>query len=258
MSAAGEANHLDGGQYSPDSIRKYEAIYGPNFVSPGGQATALAVLSLVELTPGMRVLDVGCGLGGAALLMAERFGAQVHGIDVSSNMLRVAEERCREAGMTHAIRFAQTDVLDYDAPVEYDLAHSRDVFLHVHDKARLFAKLMQCLRPGGRLLFSDYLRGAGMPSAEFAAYVRARGYHLLDVDTYRAVLERAGFVVERAEDRTDEFIAILERELAGLPSSRLPAHEREELAESWRAKIRRAHAGEQRWGVFVAQKPVDK
>ncbi|HEX5689683.1 MAG TPA: methyltransferase domain-containing protein [Roseiflexaceae bacterium] len=258
MSAAGEPNDLDAGQYSSDSIRKYEAIYGRNFVSPGGLATALAVLSLVEIPPGAQVLDVGCGLGGAALLMAQRFGAQVQGVDVSSNMLRVAEVRSRQAGLAHAIHFAQADILDYDPPVEYDLAHSRDVFLHIHDKARLFGKLMQCLRPGGRLLFTDYLCGADAPSEEFAAYVRARGYHLVDVDSYRTLLERAGFVVERAEDRTDEFIAILERELAGLPSSRLPAHERDELAESWRAKIRRAQNGEQRWGVFVAQKPVDK
>jgi hypothetical protein len=58
-----------------------------------------------------------------------------------------------------------------------------------------------------------------------------------------------------AEDRTADFIAILERELDQLHASRLPAHDREELAQSWLAKLRRARAGEQRWGVFVGRKP---
>jgi phosphoethanolamine N-methyltransferase len=254
--ATGGPNELDAGQYSSDSIRKYEAIYGRNFISPGGRLTALAILGLVEITPGMRVLDVGCGLGGAALLMARRFGARVQGVDVSRNMLGVAQARCQQAGLAHAISFAQADILDYDSPVAYDLAHSRDAFLHIHDKARLFAKLMDCLRPGGRLLFTDYLCGAGAPSAEFAAYGRARNYELVELDAYRALLERAGFVVQRAEDRTAEFAGILERELARLRTSRMPAHERLELAESWQAKLGRARAGEQRWGVFVGQKPA--
>jgi phosphoethanolamine N-methyltransferase len=257
VSAAASPNDLDAGQYTPDSIRKYEAIYGRNFISPGGRATALAMLALIATPPGMQVLDVGCGLGGTALLMARNFGARVHGVDVSRNMLQVAQARCQQAGLTNAVSFELADILHYQPPIAYDLVHSRDVFLHIHDKARLFAVLMRCLRPGGRLLFTDYLCGASAPSPEFAAYVRARNYDLVDLETYRALLERAGFVVERAEDRTAQFAAILERELARLPSSRLPAHERDELAGSWQAKLGRTRAGEQRWGVFVGQKPLE-
>jgi phosphoethanolamine N-methyltransferase len=253
--ATGGHNELDAGQYSCDSIRKYEAIYGRHFISPGGRRTALAILALVEIVPGMRVLDVGCGLGGAALLMARRFGAQVQGVDVSRNMLGIAQVRAQQAGLAHAISFAQADILEYAPPLAYDLVHSRDAFLHIHDKPRLFAKLVDCLRPGGRVLFTDYLCGEGSPSSEFADYVRARNYHVIELETYRGLLEHAGFIVERAEDRTAEFIAILERELARLRSSRLPAHERHELAESWQAKLRRARTGEQRWGLFVGQKP---
>ena len=93
---------LDQGQYSLDEIRKYEAIYGRNFISPGGEATARAILGLVAFTPNMDVLDVGCGLGGAAFLIAQTYGARVHGIDLSRNMLQIAQARCREAQLTHA------------------------------------------------------------------------------------------------------------------------------------------------------------
>src|SRR6266487_4801422 len=107
------ANALDQGQYSLDEIRKYEAIYGRNFISPGGESTARAILSLVEFPPNMDVLDVGCGLGGAAFLIAQMFGARVHGIDLSRNMLQLAQARCREAQLTQAVTFEHADMLRY-------------------------------------------------------------------------------------------------------------------------------------------------
>jgi phosphoethanolamine N-methyltransferase len=167
----------------------------------------------------------------------------------------LARARCRAAGLSHAVSFEHADILRYHASAAYDLAHSRDVFLHIHDKAGLFAALARCLRPGGRLLFSDYLRHSGAQSSEFTAYIRARNYALCTLDEYRALLEGAGFAVIAAEDRTPEFIAILERELDRIQASDLEQRERDELARSWRAKLRRARAGEQRWGVFLGAKP---
>src|SRR5262249_24089548 len=138
-SDAASANSLDAGQYTLDEIRKYEAIYGRNFISPGGAATTRELLGLVAFTPDMPVLDVGCGLGGAAFLIARTFGARVHGIDLSRNMLQTAQVRCQEANLTDAVTFEHADILRYECSEAYDLAHSRDVFLHIHDKAGLLA-----------------------------------------------------------------------------------------------------------------------
>src|SRR5436190_5073856 len=107
------ADALDQGQYSLDEIRKYETIYGRNFISPGGEATARAILGLVAFTPNMDVLDVGCGLGGVAFLMAQTYGARVHGIDLSRNMLQLAQARCQEAQLPQAVTFEHTDILRY-------------------------------------------------------------------------------------------------------------------------------------------------
>jgi phosphoethanolamine N-methyltransferase len=256
MGSEPSSNDLDAGQYTPDAIRMYETVYGRNFISPGGAASTRAVLALVALTPATRVLDVGCGLGGAAFLIAQTFGARVHGIDLSRNMLQLARARCQAAGLSHAVSFEQIDIVRYHAPAAYDLAHSRDVFLHIHDKAGLFAALARCLRPGGRLLFTDYLRRPGAQSSDFKDYIRARNYALCTLDEYRALMEGAGFGVIAAEDRTPEFIAILERELDGILASGLEQRERDDLAQSWQAKLRRARAGEQRWGVFLGAKPA--
>jgi phosphoethanolamine N-methyltransferase len=249
------AQALDTGQYALDEIRKYEAVYGRDFVSPGGRSTARAILDLVAFKPAMDVLDVGCGLGGAAFLMAQTFGARVHGIDLSRNMLQIAQARCQQADLTHAVTFEHADILSYTCPSCYDLVHSRDVFLHIHDKAGLLSALERCLRPGGQLLFTDYLCGDGEKSSDFAAYIQARQYDLRSIEGYRRLLEQAGFGVIMAQDRTADFIDILERELGQLAASRLEAHERQALAHSWQDKIRRARAGEQRWGVFIGKKP---
>jgi phosphoethanolamine N-methyltransferase len=247
-------NALDQGQYSRDEIRKYESIYGRNFISPGGESTARDILSLVAITPNMDVLDVGCGLGGAAFLIAQTFGARVHGIDLSRNMLQLAQERCQAVQLTHAVTFEHGDILCYQPPRDFDLVHSRDVFLHIHDKAGLFGAIRRCLRPSGLLLFTDYLCRAGAKSADFAAYIRGRGYDLRPLDEYRVLLQQAGFEVLLAQDRTADFIEILQRELEQLEASQLPPTERAALAQSWRDKLRRARAGEQRWGVCMAKK----
>ena len=64
---------LDSSQYLEASILQYESVYGEDFVSPGGREMAVELISRMALTPGARVLDVGCGLGGSAFVMARDF-----------------------------------------------------------------------------------------------------------------------------------------------------------------------------------------
>ena len=129
------------------------------------------------------------------------------------------------------------------------------IILHIEDKARLFAILHEALVPGGRLLFTDYCRGDGGLSEEFASYVAERGYHLYTVAEYDAVLRDAGFVDVRSEDWTERFIEIHREELRRLPDAGLPVEEETALIQGWQAKIARAERGEQRWGCFSARRP---
>ena len=78
---------LDSSQYQTNSILEYERVYGEDFVSPGGKDLAHELIARLGLEAGARVLDVGCGLGGSAFVMARDFGLRVDGIDLSKNML---------------------------------------------------------------------------------------------------------------------------------------------------------------------------
>jgi phosphoethanolamine N-methyltransferase len=256
MTHTEENGTLDTGQYSPKEIAKYEAVYGRNFVSPGGLVTAQEFAALLHLKPGMQVLDVGCGLGGSAFYMAQHYGVQVHGIDLSTNMLALAQARCGEMGLAGQVSLVHADILAFTAPILYDRIYSRDVFLHIHDKARLLQVLNACLAPGGQLLFTDYCCGAGEKSPAFAAYVHKRQYDLRTLAEYQHLLAQAGFTAIQAEDRTAQFIHILQAELANLPVDRFDALTLAELSQSWQDKIQRAQAGEQRWGLFMGKRAV--
>jgi phosphoethanolamine N-methyltransferase len=58
------------------------------------------------------------------------------------------------------------------------------------------------LKPGGRLLISDYCKAPFAPPPAFAKYIEQRGYDLHSVDDYGAMLAAAGFQDVKAEDRT--------------------------------------------------------
>merc|ERR1712021_312498 len=83
---------LDQNQYTRKGILRYEAIFGRTYVSVGGETTTSEFVTQLGLQPGMKVLDIGCGTGGSAFYMARKFQADVHGIDLSDNMLAVAYE----------------------------------------------------------------------------------------------------------------------------------------------------------------------
>ena len=57
----------------------------------------------------------------------------------------------------------------------------------LQDKPALFRNFFKWLKPGGKVLISDYCRNAGKPSEDFGAYIKQRGYDLHDVKTYGKV-----------------------------------------------------------------------
>ena len=246
---------LNAEQYSRHEILKYEAVYGRDFISPGGLQYARKFVAQMQLIPGARVLDAGCGIGGSAFVMAREYQARVTAIDLSADMIRFARERCREYELDDLIEFVHGDCLDVDAHEHYDAVYSRDAFLHVHDKSRLFAVLLRALKPGARIMITDYCAAPPPWSAGFAAYVQQRNYDLHDVDAYARLLSDAGFDDVRAHDLSDAFRDIHDSELARLSHAQIDEADREALRLAWQTKLARIRAGEQRWGMFAARRP---
>jgi len=248
------AQWLDSSQYTEQGLDSYQSVFGEHFVSPGGAETAREFIAALELSADSRVLDVCCGLGGSALLMAEEFGLRVDGVDLSENMISRARSTVSERGLEDRVRLALGDCLELDRPGQYDAVYSRDAFMHIADRGRLFRVLHRCLKPGGRLLFTDYCCGSPPWSEEFCNYVEQRSYHLLTLDDYQRILRDSGFQGVSSSDLSDRFIDILDRELRRIETLMPSLLEGEELKTSWLAKLKRAKSGEHRWGLFQASK----
>jgi len=142
----------------------------------------------------------------------------------------------------------------------FDVIYSRDTILHIQDKPALFQKFYKWLKPGGRLLISDYCKSHGTASLDFREYIKQRGYDLHDVDAYGQMLRDAGFCNVVAEDRTDQFIKILHRELSSAERDKdaficdFSEEDYASIVDGWKAKLKRTSQGEQKWGLFLARK----
>nr|XP_027126928.1 phosphomethylethanolamine N-methyltransferase-like [Coffea arabica] len=250
---------LDNVQYKSSGILRYERVFGPGFVSTGGIDTTREFVGKLDLRPGQKVLDVGCGIGGGDFYMAEKYDAHVVGIDLSINMVSLALERA--IGLRCSVEFEVADCTKKTYPDgSFDVIYSRDTILHIQDKPALFKSFYKWLKPGGTVLISDYCKRAGPPSDDFVKYIKQRGYDLHDVEAYGQMLKDAGFDEVIAEDRTHQFINVLQKELELVEKDReafisdFSEEDYNDIVGGWKAKLLRSSSGEQRWGLFIAKK----
>lgn len=262
--AAGSSKYDNNGQYSRSGILRYEKIFGHGYISTGGPDTTEYLIEKLgsALKPGLRVLDVGSGIGGAALELAKRYNAHVTGIDLAPEMVAIAHERAAEWNAPDTVKFVIGDILKQEFAEPFDVVWSRDALMHLHDKPVLFKRLYDLLAPGGYLVVTDYARGVGAGSPEFQAYVKSTGYHLVDPATYGKLLEGAGFVDVEVEDATGKFIDIMKREAARLETNRedfvgmFSESDLKYLIERWAMKDGFCRAGDMKWGIYKARRPA--
>jgi len=256
---------LDENQYTKHGLEKYEWIFGETFLSTGGLETTKEILDKLELKSGMKVLDVGSGCGGSAFYMAEHFGCHVTGYDLSKNMLSVANGHLRNRPhLKELVNFVLGDVTTAEFPENsFDLVYSRDALLHIKDKDSLFAKFFKWLKPGGRVVFTDYGQSEKDQSLEFKRYVAKRGYFLLTVKAYEELLKKTGFTEVKVEDKQERFTEILNKELKKLRNRRkeflqeFNQEDYDDLESGWEAKIKRSKNDDQTWTYGYGQKPVE-
>lgn len=109
-----------------------------------------------------QILDLGCGVGGSALVLARKFGAQVTGITLSPVQAARARARAAEQGFSNVGVDAQTRFMVEDALTvrfcdgSFDLVWSLESAEHIPDKLALFRRCHQMLSPDGKLLLATW------------------------------------------------------------------------------------------------------
>jgi SAM-dependent methyltransferase len=110
-------------------------------------------LSRLRLSPIDRVLDLGCGPGFLSVDLGRRCGRLI-GVDIDPEMVRLANDRFRKAGLDATVIHASGDDLPFQDQ-SFDVVVLRFVLQHVPDPAAVLAEAFRVLGPGGRLLVCD-------------------------------------------------------------------------------------------------------
>lgn len=143
-------------------------------------------------------LDVGSGVGGPAVYIANKTGCRLTGIDISDVGVETANKLARGAGLSERVNFVLGDAMDMAFPDNsFDLAISINVMNVFEDKESLFRQVFRVLKPKGIFAF---LSGTfDMPDDPKIIRNMAHGYLIPQyydtVHGYKSKLKRAGFMI---------------------------------------------------------------
>jgi SAM-dependent methyltransferase len=254
------------GEYDDGMQALLQIIWGEGYLSPGGPAEVACLLEGSDIT-GCTVLDVGCGLGAIdELLVREYHAARVVGIDVDSALLASMQERVERARLTDRIRGLQVagGRLPF-ADASFDVVFSKDSLVQIPDKPVIFAEVLRVLRPAGRFIASDWLRGgtAGY-SAEMMEFFRLEGiaYNMATLAESAVALRAAGFNDVEIRDRHGWYLELAQRELEAMEgplqpmiANRIGTERARHFVDNWRQLVLVLERGELRPGHLKAVKP---
>jgi SAM-dependent methyltransferase len=254
------------GEYDEGMLALLQIIWGEGFLSPGGEDELARLLEGTDISC-CTVLDIGCGLGALDELLIRRHRARsVVGVDIDPALLDLMQRRIGRAGLADRIRGERVDggPLPF-AEASFDVVFSKDSMVQIPDKPKIFREVLRVLRPGGRFIASDWLRGGTGPySPEMMEFFRLEGiaYNMATLEDSASALRAAGFVDVEIRDRHGWYLTLAQRELEAMEGplkttivNRIGAERAQHFIDDWRQLVVVVRRGELRPGHMKAIKP---
>lgn len=138
------AMHL--GFWDKDTKNHHEALLNENKY----------VADALDIKESDIILDAGCGVGGTAIYIAEKYGAKVIGVSLNENQIEPAKKYAKNRGVDKLVDFKVKNYNDTGFPDEsFTKIYAIESVCHTENKEDFFKEAYRLLKPGGKLAFID-------------------------------------------------------------------------------------------------------
>lgn len=171
----------------------------------GGRRASRSLARLGSFSSDVRLLDVGCGTGGASRLLADEHGIEVIGVDITAAFIDVADWLSQATGLTQKTCFLCADAAHVPlADGSVDVIWCQHALMNMPDVAAVLAEWQRLLASDGQVLLHEVVAGDNdAPLALPVPWARnAETSHLVSRMALELMLAEAGFVAEQIEDVT--------------------------------------------------------
>jgi ubiquinone/menaquinone biosynthesis C-methylase UbiE len=189
-----------------------------------GRKSTHEVAELANLKASDLVLDVGCGLGGTARYLAERYKCIVTGIDLTEEYISVGRKLTELVGLSDRVELLHGSALEIPLEDEsFDIVWTEHVQMNIADKKRFYSEIERLLKPGGRLLFHDIFRGPGDPPFYPVPWAEDESTSALVTGTEaRSIIEQVGLDIDQWLVKVQESIDFFNKMSAQIKANGSP------------------------------------
>ena len=189
-----------------------------------GRKSTLELARLAGITPRMRVLDVGGGLGGPARTLASEFGCSIEVLDLTEEFCHAGQMLTALTDLTDLVSFRHGSALKMLYPeATFDVAWMQHSSMNIAAKELLYSEIRRVLRPGGRLAMHEILAGEVSPIHLPVPWARDPSLSYLHTpEELRTLLKDTGFEELAWIDETTPALRWYQKRLPATPGGRPP------------------------------------